>query len=76
MLAAKIFSTLGNSQSLIPLAIKDSANATGMTVASSITSKDEGKDRFIDEFGTEAIWLGAIPLYKKIIDKTLFKAAG
>ena len=76
MSIAKIFSTLGNSQSLVPLAIKDSANSLGLTTASSITNKDEGRDRFIDEFGTEAIWLGGIPLSKKIIDKTLFKVAG
>ncbi|MCD8377378.1 MAG: hypothetical protein LUB59_01170, partial [Candidatus Gastranaerophilales bacterium] len=73
--AAKIFSTLGNSQSLVPLAVKDCANGAGMTAASSVTSKDEGVDRFIDEFGSEVIWLGGIPLYKKITDKTLFKIA-
>lgn len=76
MSIAKIFSTLGNPQSLVPLAIKDSANSLGLTTASTITNKDEGRDRFIDEFGTEAIWLGGIPLSKKVIDKTLFKAAG
>lgn len=75
-IAAKIFSTLGNSQSLVPLAVKDCANGAGMTAASSVTSKDEGRDRFIDEFGSEAIWLGGIPTFKKAIDKTLFKAAG
>ena len=72
----KIFSTLGNSQSLVPLAVKDSANCVGMTAASSITSKEEGRDRFIDEVGTEFIWIGGIPTFKKVIDKTLFKAAG
>lgn len=76
VIAAKIFSTLGNPQSLIPLAVKDSANCTGMTVASSITSKDEGRDRFIDEVGTGAIWLMGIPAFKKGIDKTVFKVAG
>ena len=76
VIAAKIFSTLGNPQSLIPLAVKDSANCTGMTVASSITSKEEGRDRFIDEVGTGAIWLCGIPVFKKGIDKTLFKVAG
>ena len=75
VIAAKIFSTLGNPQSLIPLAVKDSANCTGMTIASSITSKDEGKDRLIDEVGTGAIWLLGIPTFKKGIDKTLFKVA-
>ena len=74
-IAAKIFSTLGNSQSLVPLAVKDCANGAGMTAASSVTNKDEGVDRFIDEFGSEAIWLGGIPLFKAITDKTLFKAA-
>ena len=39
-----------------------------------ITSKDEAKDRFMDEFGSEAIWLGGIPLFKTLTDKTLFKA--
>ena len=38
--------------------------------------KAEGKDRFIDEFGTQAIWLWGIPAYKKAIDLTLFKFAG
>lgn len=75
MTIAKIFSTLGNPQSLVPLAVKDSANSLGMTAASSITNKDEGRDRFIDEFGTEVIWLGGIPTFKKVLDNTLFKAA-
>lgn len=74
-ITAKIFSTLGSPKSLVPLAIKDSANITGMTTASTITSKDEGADRFIDEIGTSAIWLGGIPLFKKVIDKTVFKTA-
>lgn len=74
MLISKIFSTLGNPQSLVPLAVKDTANSMGMTISSSITNKDEGRDRFIDEFGTEVIWIGGIPTFKKIIDNTLFKA--
>lgn len=76
MLVAKIFSVLGNPQSLVPLAIKDSANIAGMTAGSAVTSKEEARDRFIDEVGTGAVWLGSIPLYKKGLDKTLFKAAG
>ena len=39
---ASIFSTLGNPNSLIPLAIKDTASTTGMTVGSYITGKEEG----------------------------------
>lgn len=71
----KIFSTLGNSQSMVPLAIKDCANGLGATAGSAITSKEEAKDRFIDEFGSEAIWLGGIPLFKTLTDKTVFKIA-
>lgn len=70
----KIFSTLGSSQSLVPLAIKDCANGLGATAGSAVTSKDEAQDRCIDEFGSEAIWLGCIPLYKGMTNKTLFKA--
>lgn len=72
--ASTIYSTLGNNSSLIPLGIKDVANSCGLTAASYIAGdKLEGKDRFIDEFGTQAIWLGGIPAYKYILDKTLFR---
>ena len=73
---AKVFSTLGNPDSLIPLAIKDSASTAGMTVGSYITGKEEGHDRFIDEVGTEAIWLGGLPFFKWLYDKTAFKFLG
>ena len=73
--AGKIFSTLGNDKSLVPMAIKDIANSCGLTAGSYVSGdKLEGKDRFIDEFGTQAIWLFGIPTYKKIIDLTLYKA--
>ena len=72
--AVSIFSTLGNPNSLIPLAIKDTTSTTGMTVGSYITGKEEGHDRFIDEVGTEIIWLGGIPFFKLLLDKTAFKA--
>lgn len=74
--AAKIYSTLGNPNSLIPLGVKDASSCLGMTVGSSVTGKEEGVDRFIDEFGTEILWLGGIPAYKWIFDKTAFKAFG
>ncbi|HCB11584.1 MAG TPA: hypothetical protein DEO94_05555 [Cyanobacteria bacterium UBA11991] len=74
--ASTIYSTLGNNSSLIPLGIKDAANSCGLTAASYIAGdKLEGKDRFIDEFGTQAIWLFGIPTYKKILDNTIFKTA-
>lgn len=71
--AAKIYSTLGNSSSLIPLAIKDFSATGGMTAGSFVTGKEEGQDRLIDETGTEAIWLLGIPGFKWIFDKTVFK---
>lgn len=74
--ASTIYSTLGNNSSLIPLGIKDVANSCGLTAASYIAGdKVEGKDRFIDEFGTQAIWLGGIPAYKYLLDKTIFEHA-
>jgi len=73
---AYIFSKLGNNSSLVPMAIKDVANSTGLTAASYIAGDSvEGKDRFIDEFGTQAIWLWGIPAYKFGLDYALFKTA-
>lgn len=76
MNAAKIFSTLGNPNSLIPLAVKDLSATAGMTAGSFVTGKEEGQDRFIDEMGTEVIWLLGIPAFKWIFDNTVFKAMG
>ena len=74
--ASTIYSVLGNNSSLIPLGIKDVANSCGLTTASYIAGDSvEGKDRFIDEFGTQAIWLGGIPTFKYILDKSIFKPA-
>lgn len=71
-----IYSKLGNNSSLVPLAIKDIANSCGLTAASYMSGdKNEGKDRFIDEFGTQAIWLWGIPAYKKFLDLVMFKPA-
>lgn len=71
---AYIFSKLGNNSSLVPMAIKDVANSSGLTAASYIAGDSvEGKDRFIDEFGTQAIWLWGIPAYKFMLDYALFK---
>ena len=74
--AAKIFSTLGNSNSLIPLAVKDMSGIAGMTAGSYATGKEEGKDRFIDEIGTSLIWLLGIPSLKWLYDNTFFKVLG
>ena len=73
---AKIFSTLGSNTSLVPLGIKDISNTVGLTTGAYVTGdKIEGKDRFIDEFGTQVIWLLGIPFFKKVIDKTVYSLA-
>lgn len=73
--ASNIYSTLGSNSSLVPLAIKDVANSLGITAGSYITGKKtESEDRFIDEFGTQILWLGGIPFFKKLTDYTLYKA--
>jgi len=75
--ASKIYSILANKDSLIPMGIKDTANSLGLTAGSYITGQAaESHDRFIDEFGTAAIWLLGIPAYKKIIDWVMFKPLG
>lgn len=71
---AKIYSTLGDPNSLVPLAVKDISSTIGMTTCSFATGKEEGQDRFIDEVGTEFIWLLGLPMFKGIFDKTVFKA--
>jgi len=75
MSVAKIYSVLGNPKSIIPLGIKDASSTAGLTAASFATGKEEGQDRFIDEAGTEVIWLLGIPVAKKFIDLTAFKTA-
>lgn len=72
--ASTIYSTLGNNSSKVPLAIKDIANSCGLTAASYMSGDNaEGKDRFIDEFGTQAIWLWGIPGYKIALDFAMYK---
>lgn len=72
----KIYSTLGNPNSLIPLAVKDFSATGGMTAGSFVTGTEEGQDRFIDEMGTEIIWLFGIPGFKWLYDKSVFKFMG
>ncbi len=74
--ASTVYSILGNNSSYVPLAIKDVANSCGLTTASYIAGdKVEGKDRFIDEFGTQIIWLGGLPAFNKLFSYILFKPA-
>lgn len=75
-ISTKVISTLGNKESLLPIMLKDGVDSTALTVKSfKEGGVVEGTDRFIDEFGTQAIWIGGIPFYKKLIDKTAYKLA-
>ena len=75
-ITTKVVSTLGNKESLIPIIIKDGVDSTALTVKSfKEGGAVEGADRFIDEFGTQAIWVGGIPFFKKLIDWTAYKVA-
>lgn len=74
---SKLVSKLGSPDSKIPLGIKDTFNSTGYTYFSyGAGGSVEGKDRFVDEVGTGAIWLFGIPFYKKLVDKTIFPRLG
>jgi len=73
-ISTKVISTLGNKDSLIPVMIKDGVDSTSLTYNSyKAGGLVEGIDRGIDEFGTQAIWIGGIPFYKKLIDLTAYK---
>lgn len=75
-ITSSIISTLGSPSSLAPIIVKDGVVSTSLTSYSSKAGgKVEGMDRAIDEFGTEAIWIGGIPFFKKLIDLTAYKLA-
>jgi len=72
-----ILSSLDSSSSLLPLVVKDGANTAGRTIMAKETGGEhESREKFIEEAGTALLWLGGIPLSRKIFDKTIFKAAG
>ena len=76
MLINKVTSAFGDHSSLLPLFTKDVVNSAGMTAFSyDAGGKIEAKDRFIDEFGTQAIWLGGLPFFKWAFNKTAYKLA-
>ena len=76
MLINKITSTFGDHSNLLPLFTKDVVNSTGMTAFSyDAGGKIEAKDRFIDEFGTQAIWMGGLPFFKWAFDNSVYKLA-
>ncbi|MDD3012223.1 MAG: hypothetical protein PHC34_00785, partial [Candidatus Gastranaerophilales bacterium] len=85
-LATKAFSQLNNPSSLWLFGVKDAADITGRvgmayhegykgkTQESIESGKHEARERFIDEFGGSIAWLGGVPLFRCIYNKTVFKA--
>ncbi len=75
-ITSSIVSVLGNKESLIPIMIKDGVDSGSLTYQSyKAGGKAEGYDRAVDEFGTQLIWIGGIPFYKKLIDASIYKKA-
>ncbi len=75
-MSLKIISIFGDHSSLAPLFAKDVTNSLGMTAFSyDAGGKIEAKDKSIDEFGTQFIWIGGLPIYKWGYNKTAYKFA-
>jgi len=76
--ATSIISKLGDSAgSIVPVIAKDTGNSLGVTLLHrKHGSEQDGKEKAIEEFGTQIIWLGGIPLIKKAFDLTAYKIAG
>lgn len=63
-----------NSGSVIPIAAKDTLSNCAITyIYNQQASKEDGRERAIEEFGTEVLWIGGIPFLKKLFDKTVYK---
>ena len=71
-----ILSSLGNNTgSVIPIATKDLIqNQVIVAEYAKNGGKHDAFEKFIEENGTSAIWLGGLPLVKKLMDKTIYKA--
>lgn len=63
-------SALDTPTSLLPFFIKDSFDITGRTLmAQSEGGKHEAREKFIEEAGTSAFWIGGIPLVRWVGNK-------
>ena len=63
-----------NGDSVIPIAAKDTLSNCAITyIYDKQASKEDGKERAIEEFGTEVVWIAGIPLLKKLFNNTVYK---
>jgi len=68
-ITSSIFSTLGNNtSSIVPVAIKDIVSSAGTVhyFSKQGDKEHDGREKFIEEYGTEAIWLLGIPTTKAV----------
>ena len=74
-ITTKIIQQLSNnSGSVVPIAAKDTLSNCAITyIYNKEASKEDGRERAIEEFGTEVLWIGGIPLLKKLFDITVYK---
>ncbi len=75
-ITTNILSSLGNNTgSVIPIATKDLIqNQVIVAQYHKEGGKHDAFEKFIEENGTSAVWLGGLPLVKKLMDKTIYKA--
>lgn len=77
-LTTKVFTELNKTQSsLLPVAIKDSADIVGRTaMAKKEGGEHEARERLIEETSTSLVWLGGIPLSRWLFDKCVINPLG
>ncbi len=77
-ITTSVLSSLGNNTgSIIPIATKDLIqNQVLVAEFAKKGGKYDAFEKFVEENGTSAVWLGGLPLIKKIFDKTIYKIAG
>ena len=77
MSVINIISSIGNNSSPYPLLVRDCGIEgpfkIGLTYSQNLKDSKEAannafRERFIDEYGTSAVWLGGIPLFGKLCD--------
>ena len=77
-ITTSVLSSLGNNTgSIIPIATKDLIqNQVLVAEYAKKGGKYDAFEKFVEENGTSAVWLGGLPLIKKIFDKTIYKLSG